>query len=133
MLEGLAERRPSVLKGDSVFIWVPGTQDVEYEGYVQDVLRDAAWLQLNPCFEDATRGVPEFNVRFSFSRIQFRRMHSAIDNTDLSLVWPEGEASTEPSSSADLRLTSDACGRPTSSSSSAWRTSKRLLISRRKN
>jgi len=88
-VQGLAERRPSVLKGDSVYVWVPGTQDVEYEGFVQEVLRDAAWLQLNPCFSDATRGVPEFNVRFRFSRMQFRRMHAAVDNANLSLVWPE--------------------------------------------
>ncbi|KAL1503990.1 hypothetical protein AB1Y20_010405 [Prymnesium parvum] len=82
-VQGLAERRPSVLKGDSVYVWVPGTQDVEYEGFVQEVLRDAAWLQLNPCFSDATRGVPEFNVRFRFSRMQFRRMHAAVDNANL--------------------------------------------------
>ena len=107
MLEGLAERRPSVLKGDSVFVWVPGTQDVEYEGYVQEVLRDAAWLQLNPCFADATHGVPEFNVRFSFSRIQFRRMHSAIDNVDLSLVWPEGSATSEACPPTDVTSSTD--------------------------
>ena len=31
---GLAEKRPSVLKGDSVYAWIPGTTDYEYEGYV---------------------------------------------------------------------------------------------------
>jgi helicase MOV-10 len=97
MVGGLAERRPSVLKGDSVYVWVPGTTDVEYEGFVQEVLRDATWLQLNPCFQDATRGVTEFNVRFSFSRIQFRRMHTAIDNVDLSLVWPDHQLPVAPS------------------------------------
>ncbi|KAL3915188.1 MAG: hypothetical protein SGPRY_007339, partial [Prymnesium sp.] len=95
MIEGLAERRPSVLKGDSVYVWVPESTDVEYEGVVESVLRDAAWLRLNPGFPDNTRGVSEFHVRFTFSRLQFRRMHAAIDNVDLKLVWPD--PSTHPS------------------------------------
>lgn len=46
-------------------------------------------LQLNPSFDDVTNSVPDFHVRFTFSRIQMRRMHTAVDETDLDLIWPD--------------------------------------------
>ena len=92
---GLAERRPSILKSDSVYVWVPGTVDVEYEGFVAEVQRDGVLLQLNPSFRERTDGTPAFNVRFTFPRIQMRRMHMAIDTVDLDTTWPTHKLLTD--------------------------------------
>ena len=92
---GLAERRPSILKSDSVYVWVPGTVDVEYEGFVAEVQRDGVLLQLNPSFKERTDGTPAFNVRFTFPRIQMRRMHMAIDTVDLDTTWPTHKLLTD--------------------------------------
>jgi len=33
----LAEHRPSVLKGDIVYAWIPDTTDFEYQGFITEV------------------------------------------------------------------------------------------------
>ncbi|PRP82187.1 putative RNA helicase SDE3 [Planoprotostelium fungivorum] len=86
---GLAEKRPSVLYRDSIYVWIPGTTDVEYEGIVTKVGRDEVLLMFNPRFPQVvnlSKGL--FNVRFEGSRMSFRNMHRALDKADPDIIWP---------------------------------------------
>jgi len=86
---GLAEKRPSVLANDSIFAWIPGTTDVEYEGIVKKVLKDHVILVFCQDFNHRTNGCLNFNVRFLAPRIMSRYMHRAVDMVDLNLIWPK--------------------------------------------
>jgi len=147
---GLAERRPSLLKGDLVYAWQPDTEDVEYEGWIANVEQSTILVAFADIFhdhyqrhlhneivkfrEDEARkrallkdveaeqqggGTPPdddddddddekeedhpssekkkeepqpragFHVRFTFPRIEHRRMHLAVDNVSLDLLWPQ--------------------------------------------
>lgn len=80
---GLAEKRPSVLYGDSVFVSFGG-EAKEYEGCVHRVTLKTVLLRFHRAFHDRyVNGLP-VNVRFSFSRTPLRRMHQATE-----LVVPE--------------------------------------------
>lgn len=41
---GLAENRPSVLRGDSIFVMIEGEKSVKYEGVVHHVRELVLWL-----------------------------------------------------------------------------------------
>lgn len=41
---GLAEKRPSVLCGDSIFVMIEGDDSVKYEGVVHHVRELEVWL-----------------------------------------------------------------------------------------
>lgn len=51
-IPGLAEKRPSVLKGDIVYAWIPGTTDYEYEGFVHAVEQQHVLLMFCKDFHD---------------------------------------------------------------------------------
>jgi len=121
---GLAERRPSLLKGDLVYAWQPDTCDVEYEGWIAAVEQTTILVAFAEIFrehyqnhlaqqrlaakqaqakdvqgDDATNTNDDniesdpkkrcgFHVRFTFPRIEHRRMHMAVDNVSLDLLWP---------------------------------------------
>eukprot|EP01117_Protostelium_nocturnum_P012538 TRINITY_DN4618_c0_g3_i4.p1 TRINITY_DN4618_c0_g3~~TRINITY_DN4618_c0_g3_i4.p1 ORF type:complete len:945 (+),score=254.96 TRINITY_DN4618_c0_g3_i4:86-2920(+) len=88
---GLAEKRPSVLVKDSVYAWIPGSKDVEYEGVVQRTYRDKVALVFCEGFKDLIfpdRSI-KFNIRFGFSRIPKRIMHRALLHSDIDIIWPE--------------------------------------------
>lgn len=85
---GLAEKKPSVLYNDSVFVWIPDTKDVEYEGRVTQVETDAVLCIFNPLFIKAHDSSVFFNVRFSGHRLQFRLMHRAIEVVNMDVIYP---------------------------------------------
>ena len=97
---GLAERRPSLLLGDVIIVWEPDTCTVEYEGVVETVRRDEVVLDFSSSFRfendkriaAAGDGFSGWHLRFTFPRLELRRMHSAIDAVEMDLVWPEGDA-----------------------------------------
>ena len=121
---GLAERRPSLLRGDLVYAWQPDTVDVEYEGWIAQVEQSTILVAFADIFHDHyqrhlhnerekfihSQSVEEeppddenddkkeedvqipragFHVRFTFPRIEHRRMHLAVDNVALDLLWPQ--------------------------------------------
>eukprot|EP01122_Echinamoeba_exundans_P016115 TRINITY_DN8073_c0_g1_i1.p1 TRINITY_DN8073_c0_g1~~TRINITY_DN8073_c0_g1_i1.p1 ORF type:complete len:1245 (-),score=277.96 TRINITY_DN8073_c0_g1_i1:32-3766(-) len=88
---GLAEKKPSVLYNDSIFVWIPGTQDVEFEGRVTHVETDAVLCIFSPEFVRAYEASLKFNVRFSGHRLQFRLMHRAVKVAKLDVIYPTGD------------------------------------------
>lgn len=85
---GLAERRPSLLRSDVVYAWIPGSTDVEYEGYIHVLERDTIGVIFCKDFGVRTGHQKKFHVRFKFARLQLRRQHQAIDNTINEILWP---------------------------------------------
>ncbi|KAJ8611852.1 hypothetical protein CTAYLR_005795 [Chrysophaeum taylorii] len=96
---GLAERRPSLLKGDMCYVWEPDTEDIEYEGWIADVEQTSILLAFAAAFSAhyARRRASEsesegdaagFHVRFTFPRIEQRRLHMAVDAVSFDLLWP---------------------------------------------
>ena len=71
---GLAEKRPSVLKGDYLLLTC---KDGKFKGYVHTVLMDS----LDVSFHESFPNRPPFKVHFSFNRTPLRSMHRAIDDS----------------------------------------------------
>ncbi|XP_033744522.1 putative helicase MOV-10 [Pecten maximus] len=78
---GLSENRPSVLRGDWLYvrICVEGSNaDREYQGYVHEVRQNEVALGFNKKLMDQyVRGM-KFNVRFVFNRLPLRLQHRAV-------------------------------------------------------
>ncbi|XP_069141749.1 putative helicase MOV-10 isoform X2 [Argopecten irradians] len=83
MLEvpGLSENRPSVLRGDWLYVRIcveGGSADREYQGYVHDVQQNQVALGFNKKLMDKyVRGM-KFNVRFVFNRLPLRLQQRAV-------------------------------------------------------
>eukprot|EP00026_Physarum_polycephalum_P000193 Phypoly_transcript_00193.p1 GENE.Phypoly_transcript_00193~~Phypoly_transcript_00193.p1 ORF type:complete len:940 (+),score=127.19 Phypoly_transcript_00193:1526-4345(+) len=82
---GLAENRPSVLKGDSVFLKFGGT---EYEGVVHVVNLENVSLRFSKRFDPVFNPAQKYDVRFSFKRVPLRRMHEAVHQTGSQRDYP---------------------------------------------
>ena len=76
LVPGLAENRPSVLKGDKIFIHVPG--DLNFEGRVQRTTEEFAIIALPPPFSRAYIGGLRVDVRFTFNKTTLRTSHQAL-------------------------------------------------------
>ncbi|MEW5319860.1 MAG: hypothetical protein WDW38_010981 [Sanguina aurantia] len=76
---GLAESRPSVMKGDKLFVRLatasPGSP--EFEGYVHRVEELEVSLQFGESFYHSHLPAMEYHVRFNVPRTNFRLMHEA--------------------------------------------------------
>ncbi|KAI0241225.1 putative helicase mov-10-B.2 [Lamellibrachia satsuma] len=80
---GLAEKRPSVLKGDWLFVRscdakgkADGTK--EFKGYVHNTCLNEVWLGFNESFLHNFVENSKFNVRFSVNRYPARMHHRAL-------------------------------------------------------
>jgi len=73
---GLAENRPSVLKGDKIIISVSGRG--EFEGVVQRTTNEDAIIEFNPSFHRVFIDGLRVDVRFTFSRTTLRTSHQAL-------------------------------------------------------
>lgn len=97
---GLAENRPSVLRGDNVFVKLPGQRAV-YEGCVHQVLEGSIYLAFSPEFMRSFVNNMKVSVEFTFSRYPLRVCHRAITLTQsLSLrhlTFPNNPASNTAS------------------------------------
>ncbi|XP_049849991.1 uncharacterized protein LOC126320571 [Schistocerca gregaria] len=90
---GLAEKRPSLLAGDLVYAWVPGTSDVEYEGYIHLIEMDSILVMFALSFHNSIyRPGAKYSVRFTFNRHSWLISHWALKHVDLDVVWPEHAA-----------------------------------------
>ncbi|KAK7067800.1 Helicase MOV-10, partial [Halocaridina rubra] len=75
---GLAENRPSVLKGDSVFVTYVGKKKPVYEGIVHQVNEKSVYLAFNPEFMETFIDNLKVNVEFTFNRHPLRVSHRAL-------------------------------------------------------
>ncbi len=73
---GLAENRPSVLKGDRIIISVSGRG--KFEGVVQRTTNEDAIIEFNPSFHRVFIDGLRVDVRFTFSRTTLRTSHQAL-------------------------------------------------------
>jgi hypothetical protein len=76
---GLAESRPSVLKGDLITIQISSDKSKCFESYVDRVSLENAFLRFPRVFEDRFVNGTKVDVRFRFRRVQLRSMHQALD------------------------------------------------------
>jgi len=84
---GLAEKRPSVLQGDRIYVKVQGSPK-EYEGFVYLTSSDKAYLEFHSSFSKNYITGLRCDIRFSFSRTPLRRMYQAIENVPEYLLDP---------------------------------------------
>jgi len=80
-VRGLAERRPSVLRGDTVFLKQSST-GILFQGYVYFVNMDDLRISLPKSFNARS----EYHVHFACSRNVFRAQHRAVDTVPSNLL-----------------------------------------------
>lgn len=83
---GLAENRPSVLRGDSVFVTHLGTKKPVYEGVVHQVNEKSIYLAFDSQFMTSFIDNLKVSVEFTFNRYPLRVSHrAAVLSKELSL------------------------------------------------
>jgi len=84
LVPGLAESRPSVLRGDIIKIICPTREAKCFAGVVETIECEKAILQFPSAFNQVFMDGMGFKVRFSFSRTTLRVCHQAVSkaNTD---------------------------------------------------
>ena len=86
------ENRPSLIANDIVIIWQVGTENIEFEGRVLIVKKREFLFIVSNEFKDHFKNfLPNFNLRFTSSRTQWRSLHRAVDDGDLSILNPMEE------------------------------------------
>ncbi|VVA90086.1 unnamed protein product [Arabis nemorensis] len=78
---GLAEKRPSLVHGDFIFArhaYDDGTGQA-YQGFVHRVEADEVHLKFAPEFHQRHTAGSVYNVRFTYNRINTRRLYQAVD------------------------------------------------------
>lgn len=87
-MAGLSERRPSLMKGDSVKVKSTWDESMPiYEGFIHEIYSDKVLLKFNQQFHEKYTGY-DVSLKFDFSKSKFRRCHQAI-NLALSNLGPE--------------------------------------------
>lgn len=75
-MDGLAEKRPSVIVSDRILVRAASTEGKAFCGYVHFVRENSVLLQFSPKFK-GLKG-QKYDVHFVLNRTVFRRMHQAI-------------------------------------------------------
>ncbi|XP_049877513.1 putative helicase mov-10-B.1 [Pectinophora gossypiella] len=76
---GLAEKRPSLLRGDRVFIRPNENLDILFESIIGNIKENSIQLcKLDERFEKYYNQDALYNIRFLMSRIPMERMHAAV-------------------------------------------------------
>lgn len=76
---GLAEKRPSVLKGDNVYVIQHGRRRPVFAGVVHQVNQASLYLAFDSRFMDIFVDNMKVNVEFEFNRHPMRVSHRALD------------------------------------------------------
>jgi helicase MOV-10 len=90
---GLAEKRPSLLKRDRLYV-SNMESDKEFEGYVHQICQDEVWLKFSARFHrDVYLPGKAFDVRFTFNRLPLKLQHRAIAKNPLptAVLFPRKE------------------------------------------
>lgn len=77
---GLAEKRPSVQKGDKVIAIYPHEARRKFVGYVHRIELDCALLKFNKAFHQGYVTRKPVNIEFTYSRMQLRVCHQGVEN-----------------------------------------------------
>ncbi|CAG8615958.1 14546_t:CDS:2 [Acaulospora morrowiae] len=94
---GLAEKRPSVIVGDHVFVVKCGEDEREkaYQGFIHHVEEMSITIKFPKVFSSVYSSNTRFNVRYTFNRLPMRRMHNALKCADIiERLFPSNEART---------------------------------------
>ncbi|KAJ3104150.1 hypothetical protein HDU97_009501 [Phlyctochytrium planicorne] len=77
---GMAERRPSILYGDKVYVRRSGYGDREYEGYVNYIIKETIQVSFDGEFWNRVwLQNMDFDVRFTFSRTPLKRCYQGLE------------------------------------------------------
>ena len=76
---GLAESRPSVLKGDKIIVRYTGDKNESYKGVVERVEQEHALISFPGRFAARYVNGVGIDVRFTFKRMNLRTSHRALD------------------------------------------------------
>ncbi|KPI94995.1 putative RNA helicase armi [Papilio xuthus] len=104
-INGLAEKRPSLIIGDRVLvkdIWQNNSP--QYEGFIHVIKGDLVLMKFNPQFHETYNG-SDVSVEFHFSRTIYRRAHQAINyavtNLGIHVLFPSQIITKKPQVSND--------------------------------
>lgn len=78
-VEGLAENRPSVLRGDTIYVCKAGDRSVRYEGIVHEVQEERVLLGIHRDILKTYVDNMKFDIFFSLNRYPIRMYHRALD------------------------------------------------------
>lgn len=103
-VDGLAEKRPSVIVSDRILVRVAGTEGRAFCGYVHYVRENTVLLQFSPKFA-GLRG-QKYDVHFVLNRTVFRRMHQALtcEPSFPRILFPDKVERSAPTSTNERTL-----------------------------
>ena len=84
---GLAEARPSVLKGDSVFVKQSGSKKKPFEGRATEIRNNSVVFKFSQAFDRSFLNGQRFDVQFKYNRIPWRRMQFAVEQVNDITDW----------------------------------------------
>lgn len=106
---GLAERRPSLVHGDSIFARLASEQDEGatrvYQGFVHRVEADEVYLKFDHEFHLYHRDEDLYNVYFTYNRINMRRLYQAVEaaeNLGAEFLFPSTSSKRRSIKTTDL-------------------------------
>lgn len=79
---GLAEKRPSLVKGDYIFVKLASEDTTEqdpYQGFIHRVEAEEIHLKFHNNFHSNHRESNHYNVQFNYNRLNMRRLYQAIE------------------------------------------------------
>ena len=112
VVPGLEENRPSVMKGDQIFVKTPqDPRGREFEGYVNQIQEQKVLIGFGAEFQGLHIKNMKFDVRFTVGRYPLRNMHRAVALATpnvLGALFPRPEL-LAPSPGPQLQLPSVRC------------------------
>ena len=68
LVPGLSENRPSVMRGDTIYVRNTQATDIEYEGTVEEVREDSVMVRFSHRLSNNWVKGMKFNIRFTIGR-----------------------------------------------------------------
>lgn len=101
LVPGLAEKRPSLMLGDLVYVRPHNKTEVMYEAIITDILDNyAQFSKISDKFHKLYKSDEKFDIRFCMSRMPLERMHVAVDDMRRQLMqtktFPKGNERVPP-------------------------------------
>ncbi|KAL9161630.1 hypothetical protein ABFS82_07G034200 [Erythranthe guttata] len=91
---GLAEKRPSLVNGDHIFVKLASedqTANPAYQGYIHRVEAEEIYLKFDQAFHRIHRDCNLYNVQFNYNRTGMRRLYQAVEaagSLDRNFLFP---------------------------------------------